>query len=129
MRIVVASHELSTRSAIGMLIESQPDLELAGTAADVTDLLACIKNSRPELVVLDWEVLGQKIDTLVDLLQLFENPPPIVGLSVREEAHVAALSAGVAGFAYKGDPPSRLLETIRASAPQRSRGSQTDNEL
>ena len=118
MRIVIASPESSTRSAIGMLIESQSDLELAGTVADVTELLGNIKNSHPDLVVLDWEVLGQQIDTLVDLLDLFEHPPLIVGLSVHEEARNAVLSAGVAGFAYKGDPPSRLLETIRTTGPQ-----------
>jgi len=30
-----------------------------------------------------------------------------------EDAQVAALESGVIGFAYKGERPSRLLETIR----------------
>jgi DNA-binding NarL/FixJ family response regulator len=113
MRIVVASQEPSTRSAIGLLIQSQRDLELVGTVADLMELLSRIKNSQPDLVVLDWEVLGQRIDTLLELLELFESPPRIVALSVHEAARATALSAGVAGFAYKGDPPGQLLQAIR----------------
>jgi DNA-binding NarL/FixJ family response regulator len=113
MRIVVASEDRSTSSAIGMLIDAQPDLELAGDVSDIADLLVKIKAQRPELVVLDWEMLGQRIKTLVDLLELFEKPPAIVALSVHEAAREAALASGVIGFAYKGDPPSRLLDAIR----------------
>ena len=78
MRIVVASEDRSASSAIGMLIDAQPDLELAGDVSEIADLLVKIKSQRPDLVVLDWEMLGQRIDTLVDLLELFDEPPMIV---------------------------------------------------
>ena len=85
MHIIVASDNKSTRDAIAMLIRAQPDLELAGEAGDIADLLAKIKATESPLVVLDWDVLGQRIDTLMDLLQLFDQPPAIVALSVRED--------------------------------------------
>jgi DNA-binding NarL/FixJ family response regulator len=113
MRIVVASEDRSASAAIGMLIDAQPDLEFAGDVADIAELLGKIKAQRLELVVLDWEMLGQRIETLVDLLELFEHPPALVALSVHEDLREAALASGVVGFAFKGDPPSRLLETIR----------------
>jgi DNA-binding NarL/FixJ family response regulator len=113
MRILVASEESSTRAAIGMLIEAQHDFELVGGVADITDLLYSVKSQRPNLVVLDWDVLGKRIDTLQALLELFDEPPLIIALSVHEDARSAALDAGVAGFAYKGAPPSQLLKTIR----------------
>ena len=112
-RVVVASEDRSASAAIGMLIDAQPDLELAGDVSDIADLLANIKTQKPELIVLDWEMLGQRIETLVDLLELFDKPPAIVALSVHEDLRDAALASGVVGFAFKGDPPSRLLETIR----------------
>ncbi|TWT81403.1 Oxygen regulatory protein NreC [Planctomycetes bacterium CA13] len=113
MRVVVASQHRPTRSAIAVLIEAQSDLELTGDVADFTDLLANIKSKRPELVVLDWDVLGKRIDTLQALLELFDEPPLIIALSVHEEARSAAFDSGVAGFAFKGDPPSQLLKVIR----------------
>lgn len=115
MRIVIASEERSTRSAIGMLIAAQPDFELAGQVADIADLLFTVKSQRPDLVVLDWDVLGKRIDTLQTLLELFDEPPLIIALSVHEEARSAAFDSGVAGFAFKGDPPEQLLKTIRES--------------
>jgi DNA-binding NarL/FixJ family response regulator len=115
MRIIVASAESSTRAAIGMLISAQHDLELAGEVADIADLLLIVKQERPDLVVLDWDVLGKRIETLQALLELFDNPPLIVALSVHEAARTAAFDSGVAGFAFKGDPPSQLLKTIRES--------------
>jgi DNA-binding NarL/FixJ family response regulator len=119
MRILVASEEQSTRAAIGMLIAAQADFELAGEVADITDLLFSVKSQRPDLVVLDWDVLGKRIDTLQALLELFDEPPLIIALSVHEEARDTALHSGVAGFAYKGSPPSQLLKTIREA--QRAR--------
>lgn len=113
MRIVIASEQRSTRAAIGMLLAAQPDFELAGGVADIADLLLIVKKERPDLVVLDWDALGKRIDTLQALLQLFDEPPLIIALSVHEGARAAALNAGVAAFAFKGDPPSQLLKTIR----------------
>jgi len=113
MRIVVASEDRSAGAAIGMLIGAQSDLELAGDVSEIGELLVNIKAQRPDLVVLDWEMLGQRIDTLLDLLELFDEPPMIVALSVHEDLRDAALASGIVGFAFKGDPPTRLLETIR----------------
>ncbi len=119
MRIAIASEERSTRAAIGMLVAAQPDLELAGEFADIADLLVGIKTKQPDLVVLDWDVLGKRIETLQTLLKLFVEPPLIIALSVHEEARTAALDSGVASFVFKGDPPSQLLKTIRESQPVR----------
>ena len=115
MRIVIASEERSTRAAIGMLIAAQPDFELAGEVADIADLLLIVKRERPDLVVFDWDVLGKRIDTLQALLELFDQPPLIIALSVHEDSRSAAFGSGAAGFAFKGDPPSQLLKTIRES--------------
>ena len=52
-----------------MLIRPQPDLELVGEAGGIADLLAKIKATESPLVILEWDVLGQRIDTLMDLLR------------------------------------------------------------
>lgn len=113
MRVVIADQEPSARSAIGMLLNAQPDMELVGEASDLVDLLSQIKGNAPDVVILDWDVPGQRIDTLLDLLGLFDSPPAIVGLSVHAESRQAAMDVGVGAFAYKGEPPERLLAVIR----------------
>jgi DNA-binding NarL/FixJ family response regulator len=119
MRIIVASDNKSTRDAIAMLVRVQPDLELAGEAGDIAELLAQIKATESPLVVFDWDALGQRIDTLMDLLELFHEPPAIVALSVNEGARADALSAGIPNFAHKREPPDQLLATIRESNKSR----------
>ena len=64
-------------------------------------------------MILEWDVLGQRIEVLLDLLSLFDSPPTIVGLGVHEESRQAAMKIGVGAFAYKGEPPERLLAVIR----------------
>ena len=117
MRIVVASSDSVTSKAIGMLIEAQSDLQLLGQVTDIADLLLQVKQFQPDAVVLDWEALGTRIDTLRELLELFQQPPAIVALSVHEQARNIAFDSGVAGFAYKGDPPKCLLSAIRNVRP------------
>jgi DNA-binding NarL/FixJ family response regulator len=81
--------------------------------------VARIKATESSLVVFDWDALGHRIDTLMDLLQLFDEPPAIVALSVHDDARAAALSAGIPNFAHKGEPPDRLLAAIRESNKSR----------
>ena len=113
MRIVIADQEPSARFALGMLIRSQPDMEVVGEASDLLELLCQIKANAPDLVILDWDVLGQRIDSLLNLLSLFDSPPGIVGLSTRAENRQAVVEAGVSAFAFKEEPPERLLAAIR----------------
>ena len=117
MQILVASSDSSTRKAIGMLIDAQYDLETAGHVADLADLMLQVKQAQPDLIVLDWEAFGTRIDTLQELLGLFQQPPAIVVLSVHDQARKTAIDTGVAGFAYKGDPPEGLLTAIRSARP------------
>ena len=118
MRIVIADQEPSTRSALGMLVRAQSDMELVGEAADLVDLLSQIKGNSPDLVILDCDVLGQRIDILLDLLSLFDSPPTIVGLSVHAVSRQAAMQVGVDAFACKAEHPERLLAAIRATRKQ-----------
>jgi DNA-binding NarL/FixJ family response regulator len=117
MQIIVASDNKSTCDAIAMLVRVQPDLELAGKVDDIAELLAKIKATQAPLVVFDWDALGERIDTLMDLLQLFEEPPVIVALGVREGARADAAAAGIPRFVHKGEPPDQLLATIREAKP------------
>jgi DNA-binding NarL/FixJ family response regulator len=126
MRIVVASSDSSAGKAIGMLIDAQSDLEMAGQFADIADLLLEVKQAQPDLIVLDWEAFGMRIDTLRELLGLFQRPPAIVALSIDQQARNTAFDSGVVGFAYKGDSPEHLLSAIRAARQGRITGGKVD---
>jgi DNA-binding NarL/FixJ family response regulator len=58
MRFVVADRQPSTRSALKLLIEQYPDMEYAGASGDVEGLLELVKSASPDMVLVEWELLG-----------------------------------------------------------------------
>ena len=68
-----------------------------------------IKARSPDLVILDWHGLGQRINALLDLLGLLQSPPVIIRLSVRAENRQAAVDGGVSGAAVGCDSRGLIL--------------------
>jgi DNA-binding NarL/FixJ family response regulator len=114
MRILIADHQPATRLALKILLNEEPSLEVVGEAGDGQELLAQLSITRPDLVLLDWELPGESAASLLPVLRQHDGQPRVVVLSGRPEAETAAHAAGVDAFVSKGDPPRRLLQAIEA---------------
>lgn len=115
MRIIIADRQAATRSALSILLASEEDVKIVGEASDEQQLLSMVAVTRPDVLLLDWELAGSAaVDLLADLRALEPPPFKVIALSGRPEAQQAALGAGVDGFVSKGDSPARLLTTLRA---------------
>jgi DNA-binding NarL/FixJ family response regulator len=114
MRVLIADRHAATRSALRILLKEEPGLNVVGEAADGQELLAQLDATRPDIVVLDWELPGKPAAILVPALHITDGRPSVVILGGRPELAQAALAAGADAFVSKGDPPQRLLETIHA---------------
>jgi len=114
MRVLVADDQAKVRSALRLLLEHQPGVEVLGEAVDATGLLDWVKATHPDLILLDWELPGLPPITLLPLLQSHQPGLQVIALSGRPEAGQAALEAGVDAFVSKGDPPEVLVTTIKA---------------
>ena len=120
MRVFLADDQLKVRSALRLLLEHEPGLYVVGEATEAEELLAQIKATRPDLMLLDWELPGLSLANsvglgkqLLSVVHVFYPNLRVIALSGRPEAHQAALAAGVDAFVSKGDPPERLLATLR----------------
>jgi DNA-binding NarL/FixJ family response regulator len=58
MRVFLADKQAKVRSALRLLLEQEPGLSVVGEAAEAEDLLAQVQRTRPDLVLLDWELPG-----------------------------------------------------------------------
>jgi DNA-binding NarL/FixJ family response regulator len=129
MRILVADDQPKVRSALRLLLEQEPGLSVVGEAAETESLLAQAEATCPDLVLLDWELpslqatdpstppTGSEAGSGHRLLSALRALCPhllVIALSGRPEARQAALAAGADAFVSKGDPPERLLTTLRA---------------
>jgi len=126
MRILLADDQPRVCSALRLLLEQEPGLTVVGEAAESDALLAQVEAQHPDLVLLDWELPDENgpgsmrsdaPGSGAHLFALLRRRCPglrVVALSGRHEARRAAQAAGVDAFVSKGDPPERLLETLRA---------------
>jgi DNA-binding NarL/FixJ family response regulator len=113
MRILLADDQPKVRFALRTLLERQPGFEVVGEARSDEDLRDQIEPTHPDLVLLDWELPGERaLDTLFALRIMYPDLR-VIALSGRSEARQAALRAGVDAFVSKADPPERLLSAIR----------------
>jgi DNA-binding NarL/FixJ family response regulator len=120
MRVLVADDQAEVRSAMRFLLEHEPNPHVVGEAVDATDLLDMVRRRHPDLVLLDWELPGRKVQDLLSLLHSTRPDLMVIALSGRPEVRRSALDAGAHAFVSKGDPPERLLAAIRDASRKRS---------
>jgi DNA-binding NarL/FixJ family response regulator len=118
MRILVAERNIAVRSALGMFVERQPGFDVVGEAADAGELLALADLTRPDLVLLDWDLCDASAAELVRALRRLDWEPSVIVLDVQSESAEAALAAGAQAFVSKANPPVELLSAIQATEPQ-----------
>ena len=112
MRLLLADDQAKVRSALRLVLGQQPGIQVLGEAADATALQRAIQATRPDLVLLDWELPGLDDQEPVAVLRSLCPGLKLIALSSRPEARRAALEAGVDAFVSKGDPPERLLAAL-----------------
>lgn len=113
MQILLADAQPQVRSALRLLLEHEPEVSVVGEVTDAHDLLTSIQNTRPDLLLLDWELPGLIDSNLLPILRQGCPHLSIIALSGHFEARQRALSAGVEGFISKSHPPQDLLMTLR----------------
>jgi DNA-binding NarL/FixJ family response regulator len=94
MQILLADDQKKVRSALRLLLEQQPDLEILGEAVDTTGLLDWVRAAHPDLVLLDWELPGLPAVALLPLLHFHKLGLRVVAPRGRPEARPAALTPG-----------------------------------
>jgi DNA-binding NarL/FixJ family response regulator len=122
VRIFLADDQAKVRSALRLLLDQESGFHIVGEAAETEDLLAQVKVTKPDLILLDWELPDHSVpyspvgsgSRLLSTLHIYYPGLRVIALSGRLEARQAALAAGADAFVSKGDPPERLLATLRA---------------
>jgi DNA-binding NarL/FixJ family response regulator len=118
MRILLADRQPKVRFALRALLEQKPGIKIVGEAIDAEDLLAQVKATQPDLIMLDWRLRNlAAIDLMPALRRICPNVTVIV-LSGQPETRQAALSAGADAFVSKTSSPDQVLATINSLRPR-----------
>jgi len=113
MNILIGDAQPRVRFGLRLLCEQQPGWNVAGEVDDAQALLDAVTLGCPDLVLLDWELPGMPAEELLAQIRQLCPRLGVVFMSSKIELRSIALLAGADIFAYKADPPEKLLEQIR----------------
>jgi DNA-binding NarL/FixJ family response regulator len=126
-RVIVAHSDQRVRSALRLLLREEPELTLIGESSDLPNLVSQIRQLKPDLVLLDWELPGRPAAALLLAQTTLDNKPRVIVFSARPELEEMILAAGADRFVSKGDAPEALLSAFR-QLMEKSREEVTDRE-
>jgi DNA-binding NarL/FixJ family response regulator len=121
VRIVVVDDQEVVRAGFGMLLDTQPDFTVVGSAADGADAIRVCRALRPDVVLMD--VRMPVMDGIEATRQITaeagdgDRPRILVLTTFDLDEHVYdALSAGASGFLLKAVTADRLFDAVRVVA-------------
>jgi DNA-binding NarL/FixJ family response regulator len=114
-RVLVVDDDPLVRSALGLMLGGQADIEVVGEAADGSEGIRLADVLRPDVVLMDIRM--PRMDGLAATRELHTRPSPprvIVLTTFDADEHVVeALGAGADGFLLKDTPPAEIVAAIR----------------
>jgi two-component system nitrate/nitrite response regulator NarL len=113
LNILIGDSQPRVRFGLRLLLEQQPGWKVAGEVEDADALLMHVLCGCPDLVLLDWELPGMPARELLTIIRQACPRLWVVFMSGKDELRQMALLAGADIFAYKADPPEKLLGLIR----------------
>lgn len=115
IRVLLADDQAVVRAGLRTILESQPDIQVIGEAADGAEALALAAALGPDVVMMDIRM--PVLDGIKATRRLTESPASVRVLVLTtyglDEYVYEALRAGAAGFLLKTDPPGRIIDAVR----------------
>ncbi|HUI84430.1 MAG TPA: response regulator transcription factor [Candidatus Binatia bacterium] len=116
--IVIADDHAVLRESLTALLQSQPDFQVVGTAANGEEALRLVKQHNPEVLVLDLFMPGADGFEVLRTLERAGSRVASVVLTGSESQndYVQVVRLGARGLVLKADAPQKLFAAIRAVA-------------
>jgi two-component system response regulator DesR len=113
MHVLVADTQADVRSAVRLLLTHNLGMQVVGEVATATDLWWRLAEVGPDLLLLEWDLLGAGAGAGVARLRALYPGLRVIVMSGRPEMRPRALAAGADAFVSKTDSPEQLIETLR----------------
>ncbi len=117
IRVAVVDDHPLVREGTAALVDRQPEMEIAGTAADLDELRVILRSTQVDVLLLDLRLGEQSGFDLLRHESAGHMPAVVVVTSYDYPQYAdAALRLGAAGFVVKTAPTAELLDAIRGAA-------------
>jgi len=112
VQIVIAESQAATLRALVFLLDSMTDLEIIGTAQNQHELLGLAKTRKPDMVILDENLVGSELRELVSMLKEIDSRMAVIVLLSELKMKSTGLGVSADAIVMKNAPPKELLLTV-----------------
>jgi two-component system, NarL family, response regulator NreC len=116
--IVLADDHTVIRSALRVLLDTEPGFEVVAEAGDADEAIRFVRGHKPTVLILDLKMPGRgSLDAIPDI-RAASPRTEIVVLTMQNEPAFArqALQAGVRGYVLKEAADTELVQAVRSAA-------------
>ena len=117
IRVLIADDHPVVRQGLRTYLELQPDIEVAGEAADGSEGVAAAERLRPDVILMD--LVMPRLDGAGAMRELQRRLPSarviVLTSYADDERLMPAIQAGAAGYLLKNAEPSELARAVRAA--------------
>ncbi|MBC7276520.1 response regulator transcription factor [Nocardioides sp.] len=115
IKVGIVDDDPLVRSALGLMLGGQADIEVVGEATDGQEALTLVRTAAPDVVLMDIRM--PRVNGLEATRRVLAEakPPHVIVLTTfgADEYVVDALAAGADGFLLKDTPPPEIVAAIR----------------
>jgi two-component system, NarL family, response regulator NreC len=122
IKIVLADDHAVVRSALKLLLDAEPGLEVVAEAGDIATALRSVGAHKPDVLILDLNMPGGPSISAVPELREASPETGIVVLTMENEPAYAreAIQTGVLGYVLKEAVDEELVNAVRLAAVGRT---------
>jgi DNA-binding NarL/FixJ family response regulator len=115
IRVAIADDQAMVRGGFRMIVQSQPDMQVAGEAADGQEAIDLVRRERPDVVLMDIRM--PHVDGIAATREVAGITRVVILTTFELDEYVFdALAAGASAFLLKAAPPEDLIKAIRVVA-------------
>ncbi|MFG2790186.1 response regulator [Streptomyces sp. NPDC048419] len=118
IRVLLVDDQPMIRTGFRLILESEPDIDVVGEAADGAEAVAGAQALKPDIVLMDIRMPGMDgVEATRRIVQSGSESRVVILTTFDLDAHVVdALRAGASGFLVKDGPADSLVGAIRTVA-------------
>ena len=115
IRVLLVDDQPLLRTGFRLILQTEPDIEVVGEAADGEVALAQVRALQPDVVLMDIRMPRMDGVEATRRLSELESPPRVLVLTTYDldEYVVESLRAGASGFLLKDAPADDLVDAVR----------------
>ncbi len=117
IRVLLVDDQPMVRAGLGLILRSQPDMQVVGECGDGDQVVAAVAEHEPDVICMDVKMPGVSGVEATRRVRAAGGPPVCVLTTFGEEDVLwSAVDAGAAGFELKSATPENLIEAVRTVA-------------